>query len=61
MKKIKKQIEEIFNKPISCHPGREDDIRFKEAILLLAEKIDLLIYTNPYDLESLSKQLKDKQ
>ncbi len=42
MKTIKKQVEEIFNKPISCHPSREDEIRFKEAILLLAQQIDVL-------------------
>ena len=58
MKLVKKQVVDIFTKPISCHPSREDEIRFKEAILLLAEEIDLLRFTNKYDLESLKKQIE---
>jgi hypothetical protein len=42
MRSIKKQVEIILTKPLSCHPSREDEIRFKEALLLLAQQIDIL-------------------
>jgi len=39
------QILRIFSNDYhpSCHPSREDDIKIKEAILILAQKIDVLI------------------
>jgi hypothetical protein len=58
MKTVKDKIIEIFFEQISCHPSREDEIKFRDAIILLAEEIDLLRFTNEYDLESLRKQLE---
>ena len=47
--KIKKEIQEILDKPITRHPSRETELRvcrLEKAILLLAEKADLINRTS---------------
>jgi len=46
MKTIKKQIEEIIDRPINGHPNRENQIKIKkleDIVIKLAQQIDILI------------------
>jgi|AMWB02.1.fsa_nt_gi hypothetical protein len=46
MKTIKKQIEEIIDRPINDDPNKEDQIKIKrleDIVIKLAQQIDILI------------------
>jgi hypothetical protein len=40
MKTTKEQIQEIYNRIENCHPSREEGIKNRKAIILLAEALD---------------------
>jgi hypothetical protein len=44
IKSIKKKIAYIFSDDYipSCHPSREEDIKTEDALILLADQIDLI-------------------
>jgi hypothetical protein len=39
---VKQRVLDIYEKPFNGHPSREDDAKNKDAILFLAEQIDIL-------------------
>jgi hypothetical protein len=57
---VKKRISEILddnNNPFSVHPSRLKEWQICEALKELAEEIDVLKFTNKYNLEDIKRKL----
>ena len=61
MTTVKKQVIEIIDAELFGHPSREDQMkieRLEQIVLMLAEKIDVLIELQPYNIDAYLKQRK---